>query len=954
MLLTGAVLLEREHELGRIDAALAAARDGVGNALLVEGPAGIGKTALLEAAQRRALSQGVLVLASRGTEIERGYALGVVRQCLLPAVHAVGGEQRERLLSGAAAVAAPVVLDNATPPKVTTRFEMLHGLYWLVANLLDQLGRPAMLVIDDAQWADESSLRFLAFLVRRTQSLPLVVLTAARSPPADAQRESESLLWEARTDPAMELLAPLALGEQAVAQLLDADDPTALDAAFVRACQRATGGNPFLLGQLVATLRAEGVPFTAAAAAQVLDVTPPDVSRGVHRKLAALGEAAAALARAVAVLGDNASVVEAAALADLDVAVARETASVLGAAGLLDVEWPLRFRHPLLRGAVSQGMNGAERDRWHRRAVELLAQQGASSERQALHLLVVAPAGQAQVSTILRTAAQLARERGAPDSAATLLARALAEPPPSDQRHELLTELAEVKHAAGDSVAAADHAAEAFESAPDATTRARVLDIWGTVVGPDLVAMASLAPLVHRTLIELGEGEREIAMRLRAQLLAAMLPDPNSDPAGLAALIADAERLTGDTPGEAAVLGILVFHLVAADGTAEQVGRVAERAAHQARALMTDGSDTKAFSGVVHGLRWSERLELAEQLLIDAITLARARGARTAFAFGSATLAEVRRRRGMLREAEADARAGIAAAEGWALAMATGALAACLLDRGRVTNAWQTLDAAGLTGTLGPSPPETEILLARMRVRAAAGERAAALADWQDAQARPVRGAPTASWIESYVVIADVMRAHGDAASAASLCAEALELARHWGTPGAIGEALRGVARANAEKGAIDTLEDAIIHLQRSPNRLVHAHALVDLGSALRRRGDRRQSREPLSEALILAQTCGADGLAEHARHELAASGLKSERDTDQGGELLTASEQRIAEMAATGASNAEIAQSLFISLKTVEMHLTHSYRKLAITGRPDLAAALQRVNRHRWTPRTA
>jgi len=286
--------------------------------------------------------------------------------------------------------------------------------------------------------------------------------------------------------------------------------------------------------------------------------------------------------------------------------------------------------------------------------------------------------------------------------------------------------------------------------------------------------------------------------------------------------------------------------------------------------------------------------------------------------------------------------------------MATGALAACLLDRGRVTDAWQTLQEAELTGTLGPSPPETEILLARMRVRAAAGERAAALADWQDAQARPVRGAPASSWIESYVVIADVLRANGDTATATSLCAEALEVARHWGTPGAIGEALRGVARSDAGAGAIDTLHDAVTQLQRSPNRLVHARALVDLGSALRRRGERRQSREPLSEALRLAQTCGADGVAEHARHELAASGLKSERHTHQGAERLTASEQRIAEMAATGASNIDIAQSLFISLKTVEMHLTHSYRKLEIAGRADLARALQRTDPHESTARSA
>jgi len=251
----------------------------------------------------------------------------------------------------------------------------------------------------------------------------------------------------------------------------------------------------------------------------------------------------------------------------------------------------------------------------------------------------------------------------------------------------------------------------------------------------------------------------------------------------------------------------------------------------------------------------------------------------------------------------------------------------------------------GLTGPLGLAPPLTEILLARMRIRAACGETQAALADWHEALARP-RGGPRAAWIESYVVAAETLSSSGDTGAARELAAEALDLARRWGAPGAIGEALRGVARVGDGGDAIELLREAVEQLQRSHARLGHARALVDLGAALRRRGDRRDAREPLKQGLELADECGADGVAEIARQELAASGVRVRRRTPEGADLLTVSERRIAALAAEGTSNAEIAQSLFVTIKTVEMHLTHSYRKLAITRRSQLAGALQRNRR--------
>jgi DNA-binding CsgD family transcriptional regulator len=171
--------------------------------------------------------------------------------------------------------------------------------------------------------------------------------------------------------------------------------------------------------------------------------------------------------------------------------------------------------------------------------------------------------------------------------------------------------------------------------------------------------------------------------------------------------------------------------------------------------------------------------------------------------------------------------------------------------------------------------------------------------------------------------------------------ARALELAEAWGTPGARGQALHAQARASSGGDAVELLRGAVELLADSPARLHEARARVGLGAALRRGGHRVDSRQPLREGYELARACGADGLAVHARSELRASGIRLQRDAASGAEALTPSERRIAEMAASGLSNPEIAQELFLTVKTIEMHLTRTYRKLDIRRRADVARAL-------------
>lgn len=170
-----------------------------------------------------------------------------------------------------------------------------------------------------------------------------------------------------------------------------------------------------------------------------------------------------------------------------------------------------------------------------------------------------------------------------------------------------------------------------------------------------------------------------------------------------------------------------------------------------------------------------------------------------------------------------------------------------------------------------------------------------------------------------------------------------LEIANAWGTPGAIGEAqLAAAAVADDDQIAIAVLREAVEQLAGSPANLEHARALVDLGAALRRAGSRSECRDPLREGLAFAELAGAAPLAQRAREELAASGLRLRRQNEDR-DRLTPSEQRIARLAADGSTNPQIAQSLFLTIKTVEGHLSNAYRKLGIARRTELQAALAR-----------
>jgi predicted ATPase len=420
-------LLERESELSAIDDAIEAVRHGVGRAVVVEGLAGIGKTGLLAAARDRAGAAGIQVLTARGSELEREYSYGIVRQLFEPVLARAGNAERRDILKGPATLAEQLVAEPPVghPPSVAGEESRLHALFWLAVNVAER--RHLALMVDDVQWSDAASLRWLGYLLRRMEGVPLLVVLALR--PGEPGSEDAQLAALAAV-PAAVVLRPAPLSRSAVRALVRATVSPGADDEFCAACHAATAGNPLLLHELLRALVVEGVTPSAHELKRVYSIGPHAVSRAVQLRLATLSPESSALARAVAVLGDNAELAHAAALTGLGDEAAAAAAATLVRVGLLRRELPLTFVHPVVRAAVYEVAPASERARAHAKAAEMLTQHQAPPERVAAHLLVAPPARRPAVVTTLRAAARLALGRESP----TVLSRTSAVRSPSRPR----------------------------------------------------------------------------------------------------------------------------------------------------------------------------------------------------------------------------------------------------------------------------------------------------------------------------------------------------------------------------------------------------------------------------------------------------------------------------------------------------------------------------------------
>jgi DNA-binding CsgD family transcriptional regulator len=231
------------------------------------------------------------------------------------------------------------------------------------------------------------------------------------------------------------------------------------------------------------------------------------------------------------------------------------------------------------------------------------------------------------------------------------------------------------------------------------------------------------------------------------------------------------------------------------------------------------------------------------------------------------------------------------------------------------------------------------VLFARARLRFAQGRANGAAGDLEALERQERR------WRRDNPAIfpwrTELALALDDSGRAEALASEELELARHFGAAGAIARAQRALGLIVGSDNGLRLLRQSLETLDGYLWRLERARTLVELGAALRRTGHRADCRKPLAAGMELAHRCGAAPLVKRARDELLATGARPRRIMRTGVDALTASERRVARMAADGMTNREIAQALFVTMRTVEVHLTHAYQKLDISSRDELPAAL-------------
>jgi DNA-binding CsgD family transcriptional regulator len=814
----------------------------------VSGPAGIGKTALLDETRERSPR----VLTARGSELERSFAFGGVQQLFadVPVPD-----------SGAASHAAAAFSVGGEPDHA-----VLHGLYWLTAGL-----GPLTIVVDDAHWLDRPTLRWLAYMVNRVADLPLALILGARSD------ERDELLSRIALHASTTVVTPKPLSPQAVATLAGPERAEAI--------HEATGGIPFYVHALVAS-----------------DDDPPrPVIESIALRLEALPPACLALARAVAVAGCGGTI--AARLAGLNVRGAVEAAEALSRADILDGD---RFAHPLVQQAVYAAIPAMQRAELHAQAAGLVS----GPERIAAHVLASGPGGGVKAAQALRTAAAAAWARGAPETAVTYLRRASEEELP---RAELIPVLRELARAliATDGPGGFPALREALALAPAKEREAIVLEL-----GRALMVQGYFTDAAETFARGAGEEARTELATVSVLDLALI-----RRAGGLDAL---AERL----PAGASAVGAWIE--VARRPPAATGADHAELALPEAK--------PSSVAGAVVALMAAGRLEQADTAWTAVADGARAHGELELLRLAVALRAIVRMRQGRVAETEADLRVLL----GWvgelalpygdyrmALPWVISPLVDALLERGEVVEAQQWVTVTDLESDWPEVFGFTFLLdsLARLRLAQRRAPEALNLARECGRRQRAwgIRNPGFLAWGST---LAAAAFATGRVEEALDAADQQIDLAAEFGVAREHGMGLLAKGRITGDEGTLRAAADV---LAASPARLEHAHALAALGD-----------RGSLRQALEIAERCGATALATQARDALVKTGAKPRRAALTGATALTATQERVARLAAGGLGNRDIAERLFVTEKTIEGHLGAAYRKLGIASRSQLDEALR------------
>jgi DNA-binding CsgD family transcriptional regulator len=475
-------------------------------------------------------------------------------------------------------------------------------------------------------------------------------------------------------------------------------------------------------------------------------------------------------------------------------------------------------------------------------------------------------------------------------------------------------------------------AAEPAARAEAALSSSRVLGVWGhhdAAISVCREALAAGGPL-----------DPALMSRLEGELVSNAWVHPVTAEEALVRTLA---RSADTGPTNAWRVNLAFASTITGRPAPESLGWLAPMLAE---GLGDVAPDSLAAAYVLFVLIWNDELAVAQSICDAVLDSARSRGSMSMVAHASGASAMIALRRGDLERAASDARLALdfklATSPPLAVAWAAAPRIEALAGLGRFREAEEV---AARAAARQPPPGYVHtltLLQARGLLRCAQARFEEALGDLLEAGAGFARlggeHPDVASW---RLPAAEVSVAIGRRGDAARLAEEHLALARRVGTPRILGSALRGCAGTAEGDRAEELLGEAVELLETTPARIELARALADLGAVRRRAGRRREARDPLLRAAELADGAGAQPLAARVRAELLASGARPRRTALMGPAALTSAERRIADLAAEGLTNRQIAQRLFVTQPTVETHLRHAFQKLGVASRTELASAL-------------
>jgi DNA-binding CsgD family transcriptional regulator len=628
-------------------------------------------------------------------------------------------------------------------------------------------------------------------------------------------------------------------------------------------------------------------------------------------------------------------------LADLSTEEAAAAGEALAAEDIIARTRPISLRHPLVRTVIYADSTDLRRSLEHKRAAALLASTGASPENLVPHLLATAPESDRRIVEQLCAAAASALGRGAPEITAACLRRALAEPPHEGDRLGIMIEFAQALAMANKPVEAADVLSSAADLVDDPFQRAelnlqRALMLFRAGHGTELTACYDeVSPI-------LGAHEAEFLQRPGCLTLLV---------AGLAAMespigwIDRLERIPRTDENTVRLIDASLAFCFATSGarSAEETFAAAARAAN---GELSAGPDTWILVNFASAaMSITDHHADALDLLDRGIAIAQQHGDIGGYGYLCTLRSHSALYAGRLHDAEEAGRAALDLHELSTMPeiqLAAAVLIDALVARGKLVEAQAILSERGMEQPLIVQMTiDHFVLMARARVRWQQNRLREALTDYRNCgKTLSEHGFTNPGFAQWRTDAAQVLFALGEVSEARKLAAENLELSRQFQAPGAIGIALR-ISALIGHRDKLDTLTESVAILRTAGSELELARSLTAQGAALRRTGHRSAALPILREGLDLATRCGARPLADEARAELVAAGARPRRAALTGPDALTASELRIARLAAVDETNREIAQRLFLSLRTVEVHLTNTYRKLGVQSRSQLATAL-------------